>query len=162
MALGEELVFVVALPLVLLPVLMLLSLLPLKIQAVTKSADANVDDAFVVVFVVAVDVAVDAVVDVDTVAAAADDVVIVVVADPAPDAATLPPAHRHLPNLPAHVADAPPPSPPRVADPLPLRHPKSGDTCCSSFRSYRILLAPIVQILFRRILPSHTTSSQGA
>ena len=87
----------------------------------------------VVVVVVACDV-VDVDVDVVVVVVVA---AIVVAADPAPDAATLPPAHpsRHLPNLPALVVSAPAPSSPRVAAPLPLRHPKSGDTCCSSFRS---------------------------
>ena len=113
MALGEELVGVVALPLVLLPILMLLSLLLLKIQAVLLRYFGVVDDGVVAV------------------------VAGVIVADHAPDAATLPPAHpsRHLPNLLALVAVAPPPSPPRVTAPLPLRHLKSGDTCCSSFLS---------------------------
>jgi hypothetical protein len=136
-ALGEELVGVAALPLVLLPGLLLLLLLLLKIQAVLLRY-----------FVVVVVVVVDAFVAVASVVAAtfvvASNVVVKVVAivagvaaNPDPDAATLPPAHPscHLPNLLALVAAPPSFSPPRVAAPLPLRHPKSGDTCFNFFRS---------------------------
>ena len=63
-------------------------------------------------------------------------VVIVVASTPSPASTTRPLAHPNRQH-PAHRVDdapPPPPSPPRGANSLPLRHPMSGNTCCSSSR----------------------------
>jgi hypothetical protein len=144
---GEELVVVAALPLVSLPVLMLLLLFMLKIPAVllryfvVAAADAVAVAAATVVahapalaIVVAATTAADAIGVVGATANAAS----VVSAAHAPAVVTLPPAYpsRHFSILTALEAAPPPPSPPRVAAPLPLRHPGFGDTCCSYYSQF--------------------------